>query len=474
MMTKVALTVVVLAAAAWAQYPGHVETKKKAATSIRAVAVLEWTGEIGKPSASRIIPISVFDGEQYQPGGLYLAKPEPLALEPGTEYVLQDAGVARGLFDINTAQDVQGYWFGYGAWKPMAAPVKKVRPPKQGKNTHEVTDAGSGRPHMKVHDSSDSSTSSSSSSTDTSASGNPSAGDPDRPTLRRRADSSSSSSSDSSSSPSSTNTSASSNPPASDPDRPTLHKHSDSSSSTPGSSNSGPAPETPLGGADPDRPHMAHGQQTPKDDYQPAQLTGVPTGLQQMIAVSDAGEGEAHPFVYLWADPGDGAKMQQQMEMAASAVVAAAEPPAKTTAKPHATTTTAAQRRKAATTPPPAPKYAFTNERFKAYELTYSGGATLVFSGETLNHAGKVKYVTLIAQPDFNGVPKVLFKSVTDDDHLDVTPKMRLVDAVDARANNRGDLIFELRSSRDREFVIYRIAGGLAEQVFTTGLLPNS
>ena len=85
-----------------------------------------------------------------------------------------------------------------------------------------------------------------------------------------------------------------------------------------------------------------------------------------------------------------------------------------------------------------------------------------------------MKYVTLIAQPDFNGVPKVLFKSVTDDDHLDVTPRMRLVDAVDAKANNRGDLVFELRSHRDREFVIYRIAGGQAEQVFTTGSLPNS
>ena len=98
----------------------------------------------------------------------------------------------------------------------------------------------------------------------------------------------------------------------------------------------------------------------------------------------------------------------------------------------------------------------------------------MVFSGETLDHAGKVKYVTLIAQPDFNGVPKVLFKSVTDDDHLDQTPKMRLVDAVDARADNRGDLVFELRSSRDREFVIYRVSGGQAQQVFTTGSLPNS
>jgi hypothetical protein len=442
MMTKAASSLAMLltlAVAAYAQYPGHIENGKKKAPSVRAIAVLEWTGDTGKPSASRIIPISVFDGEQYQPGGLYLAKPEPLALEPGTEYVLQDAGIARGLFDINTAQDVDGYWFGYGSWKPMAPPPKKAKP-KQGRNMPQVvTDAGNNRPHFKGHDSGGSSTSTDSSSGSASppASSNPPAGDPERPTLRRRSDS-----------------------PASTP--------ASGASSTDAS-----APEVPLGGADPDRPHMAHGQQTPKDDIQPAQLTGVPTGLQQMIAVSDAGEGEAHPFVYLWSDPADADKMKEQMEIAAAKALAGTAPPAKTSPRPH-TATTAAQRRKAAAAAAAPPKPVFTNERFKAYELTYSGGATLVFTGETADHAGKVKYVTLIAQPDFNGVPKVLFKSVTDDDHLDVTPRMRLVDAVDAKADNRGDLVFELRSHRDREFVIYRISAGQAEQVFTTGSLPNS
>ena len=428
-----------LAVPANAQYPGHIESAKKAAPTIRAVAVLEWTGEPGKPSASRIIPISVFDGEQYQPGGLYLAKPEPLALQAGTEYVLQDAGVARGLFDINNAQDVNGYWFGYGAWKPMAAPPKRARS-KQGKNIPQVvTEANDGRPHFK----------------------------------NRNASGSQDSSTDSTSDSSSKSSAPSNPPPPSDPDRPTLRKRADSS--TPAASTSTAdttAPETPIGGSDPDRPHMIHGQQTPTDaDLQPAQLTGVPPGLQQMIAVSDAGDREAHPFIYLWGDPSDATKMKEQMEIAAAAAVAAAEPPVKP--KPHVATTPV-QRRKASTAPAASPTPVFTNELFKAYELTYSGGATLVFSGQTVNHAGKVKYVTLIAQPDFNGVPKVLFKSVTDDDHLDQTPKMRLVDAVDARANNRGDLVFELRSTHDREFVIYRVAGGQAEQVFTTGSLSSS
>jgi hypothetical protein len=438
---------------AGAQYPGRMEDTKKQAPPVRAIAVLEWTGEIGKPSASRMIPISVFDGEQYQPGGLYLAKPEPLALEPGTEYVLQDAGVARGLFDINNAHDVDGYWFGYGAWRPMAPPPKRPKP-KQGRNMPQVvTDNADNRPHFKGRDANGSSTTSS-----------PSSG---------------------SSTPSGADNSGSSKPAESDPDRPTLRRRSDSGNTGSSNTNSVNAkdsvtnadnspPETPLGGADPDRPRIMHGQQTPTDEIEPKELTGVPNDLQQMIAVSDAMDREAHTFVYLWPDPADAPKMQEQMQMAAAAAIAASVPAPtapKTTARTH-TATTAAQRRKAAATPPAKP--AFTNERFKAYELTFSGGATLVYTAQTQDNAGKTKYVTLIAQPDFNGVPKVLFKSVTDDNHLDMTPKMRLVDAVDAKASNRGDLVFELRRPHDREFVIYRVSGGQVEQVFTTGSLPNS
>ncbi len=84
---------------------------------------------------------------------------------------------------------------------------------------------------------------------------------------------------------------------------------------------------------------MAHGQQSMTDDYHAAQLTGVPSGLEQMIAVSDASDRETHPFVYLWNDPADATNMQTQMEIAASSAVAASEPPVKPTAKAHTATT---------------------------------------------------------------------------------------------------------------------------------------
>ncbi len=79
------------------------------------------------------------------------------------------------------------------------------------------------------------------------------------------------------------------------------------------------------------------------------------------------------------------------------------------------------------------------------------------------------KFVTLIAQPDLYGNLLVLFKSVTDREHLDVTPRMRLVDAVDAMADNRGELLFELRGETRRQFALYRVLRGTAEELFVTG-----
>jgi hypothetical protein len=444
---------------AYAQYPGHIDTKKKAGQSPRAIAVLEWTGQPGQPHASRIIPLSVFDGETYQLGGLYLARPEPLALESGTEYILQQAGVPKGLFDVNSARDMDGYWFGYGAWRQLIPPpVHKLQPARI--MPQVVKDNDDGRPHLKIHDG----------ATQSGNQGQSSGG-----------------SQTGSNSPSTTgSTQSSSNQAPVDPDRPTLRRRSASTQdSTPSFSPAGP--ETAIGGPDPDRPHLSYGSHNPTGaQFEAADLTGVPSDLQQMIAVSDATDREPHPFGYSWADPGDAAKMQAQME--ALAQKALAPPPAKSPARstassktktssaasaanPHTSSAAAQRRRKAAAA---AALPVLTDEHFKAYELTYGGGATIVFSAQTTGATGKARYVTLIAQPDFYGVPNVIFQSVTDDEHLDVQPRMRLVDAVDARANNRGDLVFELRGRHDRQFVIDEVAGGQVRQIFTTGPLPDA
>ncbi len=44
-----------------------------------------------------------------------------------------------------------------------------------------------------------------------------------------------------------------------------------------------------------------------------------------------------------------------------------------------------------------------------------------------------------------------------------------LIDAVDALAGNRGELLFELRGQTPRHFALYRILRGHAETLFVSG-----
>ncbi len=55
------------AAPARAQYVGQA-AKQDNAPELRAVAVLEWIGDEQHPTRSRIVPITVFDGQQLQDG----------------------------------------------------------------------------------------------------------------------------------------------------------------------------------------------------------------------------------------------------------------------------------------------------------------------------------------------------------------------------------------------------------------------
>ena len=98
--------------------------------------------------------------------------------------------------------------------------------------------------------------------------------------------------------------------------------------------------------------------------------------------------------------------------------------------------------------------------------MAYDAGATLVLSAHTDGTGANEKFVTLIAQPDLYGGVAVLFKNVTDAASLDLTPRMRLIDAVDAEADNRGELLFELRGASQRQFALYRVLRGDSSRIF--------
>ncbi|HEY0760656.1 MAG TPA: hypothetical protein VGD59_15515 [Acidisarcina sp.] len=507
-----ALAMSLAASSAYGQYPGSPAKKPVGVTEqkLRSTAVLEWVGEPGKPSASRIVPIAVWDGERYQAGGLYLAKPEPLAVEDETEYELEQAGVPQGQFVIYHPGQVDRNWFGYGVWHPL--PPKKAPKPAASKGTARVvtevdpdrptfvsksrtggssSDAAStGKPGGSTGGAGKSGSSSpgtnapdtaaaDTASADKSGSGGASspagadpnspagATDPDRPTLHKRstADGASSGSDAASDSGAKTHTEV-------DADRPTLRKHS-RPADTSGASTASTA-------RDPDRPNLHRGGLAAGDPaLQESRLEGMPPNLQQMAAVSDTGTAAERPFAYQWSNADDAARMKAAVEDIARKALATLGPTqgfgSAMVINPSAKTTRSAARARAQAaerkTSQAAAAIPLADETFKAYELSPSGGATVVLTASS-GEGPSERDVTVICQPDLYGTPRILLQSVADAAHLDMTPRMKLVDAVDTEGDNRAALIFELRSESDRQFAIYRVSRGRAEQVFATDPLP--
>ncbi|WP_433967442.1 hypothetical protein [Tunturiibacter gelidiferens] len=215
---------------------------------VRAVGVYEWTGDFVKPTASRLIPVSLFIDGKLEDAGIYVARPVPFALLSGNVYELQTAGIDKGYLDLAYARHLQAVeatgdlayddgWFGYGSVKPLTAP-KKAAALKPSKTVPVLTsskDDASHHPATKTN-------------TDTATDND----DPNRPTMKRRSDTSTSSTTDTSSAgttPSSTTSTAST--PTDDPDRPTMKRRSDSSATDNTTASTGSTPAD-----DPDRPTM--------------------------------------------------------------------------------------------------------------------------------------------------------------------------------------------------------------------------
>ncbi len=458
----------------------------KPETVVRAVGVYEWTGDMAKPAASRLIPVSLFIDGRLQDAGVYLAAPIPMALLTGNVYQLQKSGITIGDLDlafarhlIASAESTTTYddgWFGYGKFVPPAPPKKSTLKPSTTVAKINGIDEDDGKPHFS------------------SRSAVPGSGGSATPTAGT--------------------TTAPADTPAEDPDRPTLHRSpARPAPAVPGGSAGAqlqerPRPTIPTapllrrrspeeaknakgdqGGVtavpnslndDPNRPVLHRGKPTSSmSDADIPKLSGLPgdQDLKQIVGVSDAQDHPPHDFSRAWDDENEHqailAKMQaaarQQLaayEAANSTAPAPAPPPA-----PKTTAAAARTRRPAAKpVPPPAPPpEALMDEKLVGYTLSYGGAPTYVYYAHTDGLGSAERFVTLVAQVNMQGEPEIALKNVTDAAHLDRTPRMRLVDAVDAEASNRASLLFELRAQNSRQFALYRVIGARADQTFLTG-----
>ncbi len=110
----------------------------------------------------------------------------------------------------------------------------------------------------------------------------------------------------------------------------------------------------------------------------------------------------------------------------------------------------------------------FENVQMIAYDLWKNGQPVIVFSADAhmppppagTAHSEvdtELRYsIVLVAYPDmYNNLHK-LYVGVTDKFHLDVTPRLELIDAVDADGDRRGELLFRKVTDGGTGWVLYR------------------
>ncbi len=472
--------VVLAGSSAW----GQMHKVAKPQQVVRAVGVYEWTGDMAKPAASRLIPVSVYINGSLQDAGVYMAQPVPFALLSGNVYELQKSGIAEGQLDLVYARrlqtadgDYDNGWLGYGSFKAPAA-MKKAPALRASKTLPVIVGSkDDSRPHFGKSDGS--AAPAGGTKDGGTASGTPSkteagsapAGDPDRPTMTRR-------NPDADSTTASTTNTANTdeNNPADDPDRPTLKRRSpeEAKKAKVEAESSGTGAVESLNN-DPNRPNLHYGKPaSAMTEADLPKLVGTPVDLHQMVAVSDAVDRDPHNFARPWADAAERAAVLQKMEAMARTKLAeyggAAAPAAAPVAAAKKSTVGAKSRHKAAAkvaaTPP---AVALLDEQLEGYTLSYGGAATYIFMAHTAGTGAALRYVMVVAQADDLGELKPALQSVTDAAHLDRTPEMKFVDVVDAEASNRASLLFELRSQSSRQFVLYRVIAAEAQLLFASG-----
>ena len=185
-------------------------------------------------------------------------------------------------------------------------------------------------------------------------------------------------------------------------------------------------------------------------------------------AISDADGPDARSYVFDWK-PSEEADFRKRMEaMAEDAVHAYTVSLAQKIIQPAPAgkpgATKARHKPAAKATQPPQP--VLDDVRLSVFDLWTANQPVLIFSAVArVQQTAPVKegelvaseyYVTLVAKTDLEGNLRKLYSGVTDKYHLDITPRLDLIDAVDADGDGRGELLFRETSDVGSGYVIYR------------------
>jgi hypothetical protein len=200
--------------------------------------------------------------------------------------------------------------------------------------------------------------------------------------------------------------------------------------------------------------------------------------VQSVPAISDATVAQPRSYTFEWLKDEEGEKREQMIALAKDQLRAYLDARAKAQIGSTATPKPASQttRRTASKTKGPEP--ILENVQMTAYDLWNSNQPIIVFSAEAhlppppagTPHSetdSELRYsIRLVTYPDiYNNLHK-LYVGVTDKYHLDLTPRLDLIDALDADGDGRGELLFRETSDAGQGWIIYRATGDKLWKMF--------
>jgi len=179
-------------------------------------------------------------------------------------------------------------------------------------------------------------------------------------------------------------------------------------------------------------------------------------------AISDAGGPDPRPYTYD-VKPAEEATYRSRMLDLASAQLRAQASAAAQEAAPTPKKSFSGKSTGKLSQP------AYDDVSLRIFDLSNSNEPVLVLSAKTRPPAAgatgsieEPKEITLIARTNLENELQKLFFSQTDSQHLDVAPRMELIDAVDADGDGRGELLFRRTFDGGSAYAIYRVtADGL-------------
>jgi hypothetical protein len=420
--------------------------------------------QISTKGKARLIPIAIMMDGKFYDAGSYKASPVPMALDFGIVYEAFRAGVSQGIFTISQPGQLNHVWIAEGTWTPAGERV----PEKHKKfSAPVVVEDDNGPPVLHRHAGSGSDSDSDSSkdkgkkdqtppTASTPASPAPGASPSGSPAANAPTAATKSSAPTGTAAPSSSDSSAASDEPIEDPNRPRLRRgkpdpsaHHEAFTTFDALPGTGSSVASPAGKAD---------GTAKKAEVSAPRIVVIP-------AISDIAGADPRPYAYDVKPAEEAIYRKKMLDLAATQLGAHPGGMTQETVPDKGSAKKSAGKSGAA----PRAAFDFDDVNLHIFDLSNSNEPVLVLSGKihppaasATGSAEEPKEITLIARTNLEGEMRKLFFSQTDSRHLDASPRMELIDAVDADGDGRGELLFRRTFDGGIAYAIYRVtADGL-------------